>query len=144
MEYIIIAVGKIKEKYLRDAIDEIKTNINIIEVEDESIKDTAGEKEKNIILKKESTKILSKIKKDEYVIVLHIQGKKIKDGDLYKKIKEVSLTHKKFTFIIGGSLGLHKDVLRRGNYIISFSKMTFPHQLMRLILIEEIKKIPNT
>jgi 23S rRNA (pseudouridine1915-N3)-methyltransferase len=131
----IICVGKIKEKFYRDAIEEYSkrlskyTKLEIIEVKDE---------DKGNILEKERDSILSKLDKKDYVITLEIDGNNISSVDLAKKIETVFITNPNITFIIGGSYGLHQDIKNLSNYKLSFSKMTFPHQLFRVILLEQI------
>ena len=132
----IICVGKIKEKYFVSAINEYLkrlskyVKIDIVEIKDEARAEVA--------LKIEGEKILSKIKDDEYVIALDIAGEKISSIDFAKKIDKVFNNNSKLTFVIGGSYGLSQEVKKRSNYLLSFSKMTFPHQLFRLILLEQI------
>ena len=129
----IICVGKIKEKYLKEAIEDYKkriskyTKIEIIEIEDES----------NNALKIEGEKILKKIK-DDYVITLEIEGKKISSEQLSDKIDKTLIINPNITFIIGSSYGLDKKVKERSNYSLSFSDLTFPHGLFRIILLEQI------
>lgn len=132
----VICVGKIKEKYFVSAINEYLkrlskyTKINIVEIADEPSVEKA--------LKIEGKKILSKIKDDEYVIGLDIDGKSISSLELAKKIDSIFLNYSKLTFVIGGSYGLSTEVKQRSNYLLSFSRMTFPHQLFRVILLEQI------
>ena len=132
----IICVGKIKEKYFVSAINEYLkrlskyVKIDIVEIKDEARAEVA--------LKIEGEKILSKIKDDEYVIALDIAGEKISSIDFAKKIDKVFNNNSKLTFVIGGSYGLSQEVKKRSNYLLSFSKMTFPHQLFRVILLEQI------
>ncbi len=131
----IICVGKIKEKFYRDAIEEYKkrlskyTKIEIIELKDE---------DKGNILEKERDSILSKIDKKDYIITLEIEGNNISSVELANKIENIFITNSNITFIIGGSYGLHDDIKNLSNYKLSFSKMTFPHQLFRVILLEQI------
>lgn len=131
----IICVGKIKETYLKDGIKEYQkritkySKIEIIELEDES---------NGNILEKEKNKIMKYIQEKDYVVTLEIDGKKLDSIELAKKIDEIYLTHSNITFIIGGSYGLHEDIKKRSNYALSFSKLTFPHQLFRLMLLEQI------
>ena len=131
----IICVGKIKEKFYRDAIEEYKkrlskyTKIEIIELKDE---------DKGNILEKERDSILSKIDKKDYIITLEIEGNNISSVELANKIENIFITNSNITFIIGGSYGLHDDIKNISNYKLSFSKMTFPHQLFRVILLEQI------
>jgi 23S rRNA (pseudouridine1915-N3)-methyltransferase len=145
MNITIITVGKIKEKYLKDAIDEYSKRLSryckldIIEVSDEKTPDNASEKEELQIKDREGESILKHIKDNMYVIALAIEGKQITSEELAGLIKNLGVKgESNITFIIGGSLGLSKNVLNRANYKLSFSKMTFPHQLMRVILLEQI------
>lgn len=131
----IICVGKIKEKFYREAIEEYKkrlskyTKIEIIELKDE---------DKGSILEKERDSILSKIDKKDYIITLQIEGNNISSSEMATKIENIFITNPNITFIIGGSYGLHDDIKNLSNYKLSFSKMTFPHQLFRVILLEQI------
>lgn len=145
MKITLITVGKIKEKYLKMAIDEYNKRLSaycklkIIELSDEKAPENMSEKEENLILKKEGERILKNIKVDSFVIALDIQGKGLSSEELAKKINDLGVQGKgDITFIIGGSLGLWEDILKRANYKLSFSKMTFPHQLMRVNLLEQI------
>ena len=132
----IVCVGKIKEKFLSLAISEYLkrlskyTKIDIVQVADEANAEKA--------LKVEGEKILSKIKPDEYVIALDISGESISSIEFAKKINNVFNNYSKITFVIGGSYGLSSVVKKRSNYLLSFSKMTFPHQMFRLILLEQV------
>jgi len=144
MNIKIISVGKIKEKYLLEGIKEYAkrlqkyTGLDMIEVSDEKAPENLSEKEMNIIKDKEGERILSKIN-DEYVIALAIEGKNIDSVKLSEKINNIfSYQSSNIVFVIGGSLGLSNNVLTRANELISFSKMTFPHQLMKLILLEQV------
>ena len=134
----IICVGKIKEKYLNEAIEEYKkrlskyTKIDIIEVDDYDTYDI------NQTLIKEKNSIEKHIGNKDYVIVLDIDGEVITSTELAAKIDNIFNTNSTITFIIGGSYGLHDDIKRRSNYRLSFSKLTFPHQLFRVILLEQI------
>lgn len=145
MKITILTVGKIKEKYLKDAIDEYSKRLGkyckleIIEVQDEKTPDNASEVVENMIRTKEAERILKYIKDDAYVVTLEIQGKQITSEELAEKIEKLGVqgtSH--IMFVIGGSIGLGKDVLNRSNYALSFSMMTFPHQLMRVILLEQV------
>lgn len=133
----VITVGKIKEKYLVDAIDEYKkriskyTNISIIEVPDENY-----DIEKTLTKEKES--ILKYVKEKDYVITLEIEGESVTSTELSKKIENIFINHSDICFIIGGSYGLHEDIKKLSNYKLSFSKLTFPHQLFRVMLLEQI------
>ncbi len=145
MKITIITVGKIKEKYLKDAIAEYSKRLSkyckleIIEVADEKTPDQASEVVEDGIRKKEAEKILKYIKDDMYVITLEIAGKMLTSEELAQKIETLGIQGKSnVAFIIGGSIGLGKEVMKRSDYPLSFSKMTFPHQLMRVILLEQI------
>ena len=138
-------VGKVKEKFYRDAIDEFAKRLSkycklqIIEVADEKTPDNASETVEDMIRSKEAERIMKYIKDDAYVITLEIQGKQLTSEELADKINTLGIqgtSH--IAFVIGGSIGLGKEVLKRSNYALSFSKMTFPHQLMRVILLEQI------
>lgn len=134
----IICLGKVKEKYLQDGIDEyIKriskyTQVKIIELEDEGIKDD------KVALKKEKEKILKYLNTKDYIIVLDISGKEITSLEFADKIDKTLIINSDITFIIGGSYGLDEEIKSLSNYRLSFSTMTFPHQLFRLILLEKI------
>ena len=145
MKITLITVGKIKEKYFKMAIDEYAKRISryckleIIEVTDEQTPDGAGESLCNQIKEKEAERILKHVKEDAYVITLEILGKMLSSTELADKIEQLGIggcSH--IQFIIGGSLGLHETVSQRADLKLSFSKMTFPHQLMRVILLEQI------
>jgi 23S rRNA (pseudouridine1915-N3)-methyltransferase len=144
MKITIIAVGKIKEKYLIEGIKEYSkrlskyTKLEIIEVPDEHAPENLSKKELDIIKDKEGDKIESRIK-DSYVIALAIKGIMFTSEELANKIEDIKTYNSShITFIIGGSLGLAKSILRKANLKMSFSEMTFPHQLMRLILLEQV------
>jgi len=144
MKITIIAVGKIKEKYLIEGIKEYSkrlskyTKLEIIEVPDEHAPENLSKKELVIIKDKEGDKIESRIK-DSYVIALAIKGIMFTSEELANKIEDIKTYNSShITFIIGGSLGLAKSILRKANLKMSFSEMTFPHQLMRLILLEQV------
>ena len=145
MRINIVCVGKIKEKYLKLGIDEFKKRLSIyckleiIELEDEKAPENLSDKEMLIIKEKEGKKILSKIKDNSYVIALAIDGKNLSSEELAQTINKLGVRGvSNITFVIGGSLGLSDEVLSRADYKLSFSKMTFPHQLMRLILLEQV------
>lgn len=144
MRVRIISVGKLKEKYLLDGIKEYTkrllkyTKLEVIEVPDEHAPETLSYKDKEKVKETEGKKILSKIK-NSYVIALVIDGKQLSSIEFANKIEEIKTYHSSnITFIIGGSLGLSNEVIKKSNYKLSFSFMTFPHQLMRLILLEQI------
>lgn len=145
MKITLITVGKIKEKYLKDAIAEYSKRLSryckleIIEVADEKIPDNASETVEDGIRDKEGERILKYVKDDAYVITLEIKGKLLTSEELAEKIDTLGIQGSShIIFIIGGSIGLGKEVLKRSDYALSFSKMTFPHQLMRVILLEQI------
>ena len=145
MRINIVCVGKIKEKYLKLGIDEFKKRLSkyckleIIELEDEKAPENLSDKEMLIIKEKEGKKILSKIKDNSYVIALAIDGKNLSSEELAQTINKLGVRGvSNITLVIGGSLGLSDEVLSRADYKLSFSKMTFPHQLMRLILLEQV------
>lgn len=145
MKITLITVGKIKEKYLKDAIAEYSKRLSryckleIIEVADEKTPDQASETVEEGIRTKEGERILKHIKGDMYVVTLEISGKMLSSEELAEKINSLGLAGKSsIAFVIGGSIGLGKEVLSRSDYALSFSKMTFPHQLMRVILLEQV------
>lgn len=145
MRITILCVGKIKEKFMRDAITEYHkrlsryTKIEVIEVSDEKTPDNASEKEEIQIREKEGERLLKHVREDDYVIALAIDGKQYDSVEFSNKLKNYEVygtSH--VVFVIGGSLGLSNAVLKKAKEKISFSKMTFPHQLMRVILSEQI------
>ena len=145
MKITILSVGKVKEKFYRDAILEFSKRLSryckleIIEVADEKTQEEASETEIRIVKEKEGERLLKNIKDDEYVVCLCIDGKQLDSEELSEKIEKLGVqgtSH--ICFIIGGSLGLSDEVVRRADFRLSFSKMTFPHQLMRVILLEHI------
>lgn len=145
MKIKLITVGKIKEKFFKDAILEYSKrlskfcNLEIIEVQDEMTPDKATDIENQKILEKEGDRILSKIKDSDFLITLEIEGKKLSSEDLAKKLSSICLSGQStIDFVIGGSLGLDKKVKTRSDFSLSFSDMTFPHQLMRVIALEQI------
>ena len=134
----IICLGKIKEDYLNDAINEYKkrlskyTNLEIIELED------IDNKSKEVVLSKEKEEILKYLNKKDYIITLDIDGKELDSVEFAQKIDNIYLTNSNITFIIGSSYGLSEDIKELSNYRLSFSKMTFPHKLFRVLLLEQI------
>jgi 23S rRNA (pseudouridine1915-N3)-methyltransferase len=145
MKITILTVGKIKEKFYTDAINEYAKRLSryckleIVQVADEKTNENATENEMELIKRKEGDRLLKYIPEEAYVITLEIQGKSIDSVELAEKINQLGIggtSH--IIFVIGGSLGIHKAVSDRANYKLSFSKMTFPHQLMRVILLEQI------
>ena len=145
MKITVITVGKIKEKYLRDAIAEYAKRLSryckleIIEVADEKTPDQASETVEEQIRDKEGERILKCIRDDMYVITLEIDGKMLSSEELADKINMLGIQgQSSVAFVIGGSIGLGREVLKHSDYALSFSKMTFPHQLMRVILLEQV------
>ena len=145
MRITIVAVGKIKEKYLTMGIDEYVKRLSryckldIIELPDEKTPDNASPAEELQIKKREGERILKNIKDGAYVIALAIEGKQISSTDLADKIQSLGVNGEShLVFVIGGSLGLDDAVIKRADYLLSFSKMTFPHQLMRMVLLEQV------
>ncbi len=145
MRITIITVGKIKEKFYKDAIAEYAKRLSryvkleIVEVDDEKTPDKASAAEELLIKEKEAERILKYIKEDAYVITLEIAGKMFSSEELAEKLEKLAvqgISH--IQFVIGGSLGLHEKVCKRADLALSFSKMTFPHQLMRVVLLEQI------
>ncbi len=145
MRITLITVGKIKEKFYVNAIEEYAKRLsrycklNIVEVQDEKTPDACSDREEQLIKAKEGARILGAIKDDAYVIALAIEGKMLDSVQLSQKIEKLGIdgiSH--IVFIIGGSLGLNREVLDRADYKLSFSPMTFPHQLMRVILLEQV------
>lgn len=145
MHISVITVGRIKEKYLVDGIDEYAKRLSRyckleqIEVADEKAPETLSDKEMEQIKAREGERILSRIKDTEHVIALAIEGKAMSSEELAASMSQLSVMGKSdLVFVIGGSLGLADDVLKRADRKLSFSRMTFPHQLMKLILLEQI------
>ncbi|REH98917.1 23S rRNA (pseudouridine(1915)-N(3))-methyltransferase RlmH [Staphylococcus felis] len=145
MKITIVAVGKLKEKYWKQAIAEYEkrlsayTKIDIVEVPDEKAPENMSEKEIEQVKAKEGERILAKIKPQSTVIILEIKGKMLGSEELAKELDQrMTQGASDFTFVIGGSNGLHDTVLQRSNFALSFSKMTFPHQMMRVVLLEQI------
>ena len=145
MEIRIITVGKIKEKYLNDGIAEYAKRLsrycklNFIQVPDEKTPDKASDGVNRQIKETEGNRLLSHIREQDYVIALAIEGKMLDSVELSDLIAKLGVQGKSsIAFVIGGSLGLSDAVLKRADYKLSFSKMTFPHQLMQMILLEQI------
>ena len=145
MQYTILCVGKIKEKFYTDAVNEYKkrlsryAKVDIIEVSDEKTPEQASDLQQEQIRQKEAERLLSKIKDSMYVIALDLKGKKF-DSEGFAKHLSMCMNQGKshIAFVIGGSLGLHTSLLDRADERLSFSDFTFPHQLMRVILFEQI------
>lgn len=145
MEINIISVGKIKEDYFKKAIEEYEKRlkaycrVNLIELKDESEGKNLSDKDIDIILDKEGKRIIEKIKERSFIIVLDILGRSIDSVEFSKKINDIMLDGiSSIDFIIGGSLGISQEVKDKANYSLSFSKFTFPHKLMKVILMEQI------
>lgn len=145
MNIKIVTVGKLKEKYLKQGVEEyVKrlgayAKVEIAEVADEKAPENLSETEMKAVKDKEGDRILGKVSADAYVITLDIDGKMLTSEGLARKIENLAIYGKsKIVFIIGGSLGLNDRVRKRSDFALSFSKMTFPHQLMRLVLLEQV------
>ena len=145
MNITIVCVGKIKEKYLKSAIDEYTKRLSrycklsIVELGDEKTPDNASEKEELLIKEKEGEAILKNIKDNMFLIALELKGNMLSSEELSNYIKDLGIRgESNIAFVIGGSLGLSKAVLERANYKLCFSKMTFPHQLFRVMLLEQV------
>lgn len=145
MNITIITVGKLKEKYLKEAVSEYSTRLSryckldIVEVADEKTPDNASEKVEEQIKHKEGEGILRHVKDNMYLIAMDLRGSMVSSEELSEFIEELGVKgESNLAFVIGGSLGLSKDVLKRANYRLCFSKMTFPHQLFRVMLLEQI------
>ena len=134
----IICIGKLKETYLKEAETEYLkrlkkyTTIEVIELNDSNIDD------EKIALEKEKDQILKQLKPKEYIITLEIEGKQLTSTELADKIDKTLITNSDITFIIGGSYGIHPSIKERADFKLSFSKMTFPHQLFRILLLEQL------
>ncbi len=145
MNVKVLCVGKIKEKFYRDALDEYLKrlkkycSVSVVEVADEKTAENASDNEIAIIKDKEAERLFKHIGERDYVIALAILGKQMDSVDFSKFIENLGIQgNSSIVFVIGGSLGLSDSILKRANYQISFSKMTFPHQLMRVVLLEQI------
>ncbi len=145
MKITIVSVGKLKEKYLKQGIAEYVKRLGAyakveeVEVPDEKAPENLSAADMELVKQKEGDRILAKIGADDYVISLEIKGEMITSEQLASKIdKLITYGNSKIVFVIGGSLGLSDDVQQRSNYALSFSKMTFPHQVMRLVLLEQV------
>ncbi|MGB3260118.1 23S rRNA (pseudouridine(1915)-N(3))-methyltransferase RlmH [Paenisporosarcina sp.] len=145
MNIAIISVGKLKEKYLKLGIEEYTkrlgsyAKIDLIEVADEKAPENLSDADMEIVKKKEGERILAKIGADTYVIALAIEGKMKSSEQLADDLQSLmTYGRSKIAFVIGGSLGLHEDVMKRSDEKLSFSRMTLPHQLMKLVLVEQV------
>lgn len=145
MRVTILTVGKIKESYLRDAIKEYAKRLGkyckleILEVTDEKTPDSPSTTAAELVRKKEGERLLKSLPKDAYIITLEISGKQLTSEEFSQKIENLAVqgvSH--LLFVIGGSLGLGQNILQKSDFAMSFSKMTYPHQLMRVILLEQI------
>ena len=140
----IICVGNLKEKFFTDALSEYKKRLGryckfeVVELPEEKIADNVTQSQIDKTLKKEGEKILSKIGKSDFVVAMCIEGKQLSSEELAKKIEDISLTNSTVNFVIGGSWGLSDDVKKRADMRLSVSKMTFHHQLFRVMLAEQI------
>ena len=144
MKVTLICVGKVKEKFYRDAIKEYEKRLgayiklNTIEISDEKVK-VENDSEIALAMEKEGNNILSKIKDNQYVITLEILGKNLSSEEFASKIDNLMLTGKSdVALVIGGSYGLSDSVKKRSDFTLSFSRMTFPHQMMRVVLLEQV------
>ena len=145
MKIKLVTVGKLKEKYLKDGIAEYSKRISrfatveMVELADEKTPDRASDSENEKILNLEGNRILSKIGDREFVVVLAIEGKTLSSEEFSKQLEQASINgFSTLTFVIGGSLGLSPQVKKRANLSLSFGRLTLPHQLMRLVLVEQI------
>ena len=145
MNITILCVGKIKENYFRDAISEYEkrlsryAKVKIVEVKDEKTPDRASLKEEEEIKNTEGQRLLEKLPENEYIVALTLDGKAYSSTEMADHIQDLQVSGKSgITFIIGGSLGLSSEVIKRADEKWSFSRLTFPHQLMRVILLEQI------
>ena len=145
MKISIVTAGKIKEKYLREGIEEFTkrlkpfTQIEFIEINEEKMKDNPSPAEKIATLNTEGQRLLKKVPENSYLIVLDVIGKAISSEELSQKIDTLTLNGKShLTFLIGGAFGLSEEIRKRADERISFSKMTFTHQMIRLLLVEQI------
>ena len=144
----MLAVGKIKEKYLVQGISEYAKRLSryckleIVEVADEKTPDKAGDAVEAQIKETDGRRLLKYIREGDYVVALAIQGKMLDSIELSKLVENLGIQgESSLVFVIGGSLGLSDEVMRRADYLLSFSKMTFPHQMMRMILLQQISRV---
>lgn len=145
MKITILAVGKIKEHFYREAVEEFTKRLSryckleIVEVADEKTPDGVSEALERQILEKEGTRLEKHLKEDAWVCALAIEGKMLDSVELSEQLEQLGISGvSHIQFVVGGSLGLSDDILKRADFKLSFSKMTFPHQLMRVILLEQI------
>ena len=145
MNITVICIGKLKEKYWTAAIDEYSKrlkgycSLDIVELKEARLPDKAGPAEELAVKEAEGEEILKKIKDNQYVITLEVKGKMLSSEKLAEKIETLGIDgQSNLVFVIGGSLGLSSAVSKRANFKLSFSEMTFPHQMMRVILLEQV------
>lgn len=145
MNITVVAVGKLKEKYWQEAVKEYSKRLgkycrfNIIEIRESLLRGNPSVADEEAVKTAEGQEILSKIKSSDYVITLEIKGRGLSSTELAKRIDDLAIMGKSsIVFVIGGSLGLSQEVSRRADFKLSFSAMTFPHQMMRVILLEQI------
>ncbi len=145
MNITILAVGKVKESFYREALSEYQKRLSrycrleIVEVVDEPVPEKASPAQEELIKEREAKRILKRLRENSFVITLEITGKKLDSEKFAKKLEDLALAGKsQLVFVIGGSLGLHASVSARADLKLSFSDLTFPHQLMRVILAEQI------
>lgn len=145
MNITILTVGKLKERYWTDAVKEYSKrlggycNLNIVELKESLLRNNPSAADEEVAKNREGEEILAKIKKSDFVITLEINGKSLSSAELAEKIEVLGINGKSsIIFVIGGSLGLSKEVSLRADFKLSFSAMTFPHQMMRVILLEQI------
>lgn len=145
MNISVICIGKLKEKYWTQAVEEYSKrlksycSLDIIELKEARLPDKAGPSEEQAVKDAEGEEILKKLKDSMYVITLEVKGKQLSSEKLAEKIEQLGIAgHSHIAFIIGGSLGLSEAVSRRADFKLSFSEMTFPHQMMRVILLEQV------
>lgn len=145
MKITIAAVGKLKEDYLKEASGILSSSISkhcsfdLVEIPDEKIEDNPSPSVMEAVKNKEGAALMKRIGSDQYLIALAIDGRQLDTVGLKKKLKDcISQGKEDIVFVIGGSLGLSDEILKRANYKLSFSPMTFPHQLMRIMLMEQI------
>lgn len=145
MKLTVIAVGKLKEKYLKEGIGEYSKRLSrfceleIVEVEDEQAPENLSAAQELQVKKKEAEKILKKVKEGSALVILDVKGERTSSEGLAAKLQSFFISGKShITFVIGGSLGLDQELLKKADYRFSMSELTFPHQLARLILLEQL------
>ena len=144
MNITVICIGKLKEKYLKEAVSEYSKRLSRFvkldkaELPDCKIPENASPAQERAVLDKEGEKILSRIKPDSYTVAMCIEGKQLSSTEIAGDLNQISMVSGNITFIIGGSLGLSDDVKKRADMHLSFGRITLPHQLMRVILLEQV------